>query len=154
MVRGGHAAARREIAKLQDFLGRIGKLPEVLASEAAPEITRLLQKQFDEGTDPYGRSWRSLMPSTMARGRQNPPLTDTRKLRNGTKAYALPGKEGLRLTVGASYATFHQTGFHSGRTYVAPRRIFPREGLPRSWVKILNDAAKAIVNRAKSKAGL
>jgi hypothetical protein len=155
MNRGGHGAYRRELAKLKNLMERMSKLPDVLAVEAAPGITRLLQDEFERGVDPYGRAWAPLAASTLARGRRAPPLTDTRRLRNGTQAYALPGK-GLRLGMGAGYGVFHQIGFrnHRGGRPVPARRIFPRASLPKSWVKILNDAARVIVARAKASAGV
>jgi hypothetical protein len=112
-------------------------------------VTKLVQDQFDKGVDPYGRPWAPLAASTLAKGRRPPPLTETRRLREGTRAYVMRAHyAGLRVVVGAPYGYFHQVGFRVGRTKVKPRRILPQFGLPRAW----SDALRAASRQAASEA--
>jgi hypothetical protein len=128
------------IGRLKRTVEKLTELPRAVARAAAPKITRLLQKQFAEGKDPYGRAWRPISAETRRRrkGRKNgPPLTDTRKLRTGTGAKA--ARFGIRLTLGAGYGYFAQTG-----TKHAPKRaIFPANGIPAAWTRVLQETARA-----------
>jgi len=141
--------AVESIGRLIKTIERLSDLPRAVAIEAAGPLTAELRKQFDSGTDPYGRPWAPLRPTTLAKGRHEPPLTDTGRLRDGSRAAVAPGgRAGLRLMVGAKYGYFHQVGFRVGRTTVPPRRILPQFGLPRAWSLILRQAARTAAKRA------
>ena len=139
------------LERIRRTVTELSQTPRRVASLAAPKIDKLLRKQFASGTNPYGQPWRPLLPSTLARGRRPPPLTDTRALRDGTRATAAPGsRAGIQLTAGARYGAFHQVGFRVGRTRVAPRKIFPDVGLPKAWRAVLTAAARTAVRQARS----
>jgi hypothetical protein len=142
--------AIESLGRLEQVLDRLVSVPRRVAVIAAPRLTELLQSQFAEGKDPYGRPWRLLKPSTLRTGRRNPPLTGfTRKLRDGTKAATQPSnRAGIRVKVGARYGFFHQSGFQRGHTYVAPRRILPQFGLPIAWSRVLKESAKQAAREA------
>jgi hypothetical protein len=149
MVRGDAMVALREIGRLEKTLEKLAELPRKLAASAAPEINGLLQRQFTRGEDPYGTPWRPLRKATLAKGRHNPPLTDTGALRSGTRVYLMRARyAGLRIVVGADYGYFHQVGFRVGRTKVAPRRILPDRGIPASWKVALDRAARRLAREA------
>ena len=140
-------AALRQVRKVVDELGR---LPRNLAVEAAPEITRMLKAQFRVGVDPYGNRWAPLAPATIAKGRQNPPLTDTHRLADGTEARPMTGgRAGLTIRIGAPYGAFAQTGFRVGKTRVPPRRILPSRGMPAAWREILVRKARELAAKAR-----
>ena len=146
--RGGASVAVAELGRLMKVIEKLAYVPKRMAVIAAPKLSALLLEQFTSGRDPYGRAWRPLKPSTLARGRRPPPLTDKKKLRDGTKA--TPGRAGIRLSVGASYGIFHQVGFHVGKTWVAPRRILPQFGMPATWKRALDESARQAVREARS----
>jgi phage gpG-like protein len=151
MIRGNATAAVAALRSLQKTLERLAYVPRKVAVIAAPRLTKLVQAQFRAGVDPYGVAWRPLRPATIAKGRRSPPLTDTRRLRNGTKASARSGgRAGLVLKAGAPYGAFHQVGFRVGRTRVAPRRIFPQRGLPAAWRAVLDAAARQAAREARA----
>lgn len=144
-------AALAQIGRLEKVLDRLMDLPRKVAAEAKPEIDRLLRQQFRQGLDPYGRPWAPLRPATLAMGRRSPPLTDTRRLREGTKVLLGGGnRAGLRVQVGSAYGYFHQVGFRNARTgrMVPARRILPQFGMPREWSAALRRAASRIARRA------
>jgi hypothetical protein len=147
MRRGGGSLAIADLGRLIKTIERLAMLPRSVARIAAPQITEQLAREFDEGKDPYGRPWAPLRPSTLARGRRPPPLTDKRDLRDGTKAKA--GPAGISIRLGARYGFFHQVGFRAGRTRVPPRRVLPQYGLPRAWSAILTAAAKQAAREAR-----
>lgn len=134
------------LARIRRVVDELGQLPRKLAIASAPEITKLLRAQFDEGKDPYGRPWRPLAKSTIARGRRPPPLTKTGKLRDGTVARPMAGgRIGLTLRVGAPYGVFHQQG--RGRP---PRReILPTRGMPAAWRRVLTEQSRLLAERAQ-----
>jgi hypothetical protein len=151
MRRGDATAADAALDSLRRTLERLAYVPRRVAVIAAPKITTLLQEQFRLGRDPYGVSWAPLRASTIAKGRRNPPLTDTRKLRDGTAAKARPGgRAGIALKSGAPYGAFAQVGFRVGRTRVPPRRIFPQRGIPAAWKKVLDAASRQAVREARA----
>lgn len=132
------AVSLRQIGRLEELLGKLAKIPSPVAKDVAPQISALVQKQFKEGTDPYGRPWRKLMRSTLNRGRTPPPLTDTGKLRDGTKAYAIGNA--VHVVVGMPYGYFHQVGT---RRMVA-RRILPQAGMPKAWNEALKTSFRKL----------
>lgn len=150
MRRVSAAEAIASLAGLQRTIERLTYVPRRVAVIAAPKLTRLVQAQFRAGTDPYGRPWRGLKASTLAKGRRNPPLTDTRRLRNGTGARPRPGgRAGIELKVGARYGKFHQVGFRNGKSFVAPRRILPQFGLPLGWSAVLDESTRLAFREAR-----
>lgn len=144
------ARAIERIGRLERTIEELALLPQRVAVAAAPKLSRLLQKQFAKGVDPYGHRWAPIKPSTKRRRKGSktaPPLTDTRKLRAGTAVK--PTRAGARLQLGAPYGYFAQVV-----TKHAPaRRIFPQFGLPAEWRKVLRDCArderKRILERAR-----
>lgn len=133
------ATALRKMGDMIRIIEALSDIPARTAALAAPELNKLVQAQFDAGTDPYGRPWAPLRPATLARGRFPPPLTDTWRLRNGTGVRVRPGRRaGLVMRVGAPYGTFHQTGTR----YMRARRILPQQGLPRAWRDVLVRASR------------
>jgi hypothetical protein len=153
MIRGNAMAATASIAQLQRILDRLMELPRKMAAEVKPDLDRLLRKQFQQGTDPYGKTWAPLRPATIATGRRNPPLTGfTRRLRDGTHVRLGGGnRAGLRIQLGEPYGYFHQVGYKNARTgrRVPPRRILPQFGMPREWSAALTAAAKRLARRAE-----
>lgn len=139
MQRGNLATALRSLGDLEKVIDELGTLPRKLAIEASPKLTKLLRKQFADGTDPYGRKW-----ARLASGRAS-HLTQTRKLRQKTRAVPmLGGRMGIRLIFGTRYGSFHQT-----RTRNMPaRRIFPQFGMPRAWRDVLDQSALKLARRA------
>jgi len=135
-------AANVAFRQLRRTIELLARVPGRTAALAAPKLTGLLQQQFADGADPYGRPWRPLKASTLATGRTPPPLTGfTGRLKSGTEAAARADHAGIRIRVGAPYGAFHQVGFRVGKTRVPPRRILPAFGLPRSWSIAIRSAA-------------
>lgn len=131
--------ALAQMGKLLAIIERLSSIPARTAVLAAPGINRLIREQFRAGVDPYGRAWADLRPATIARGRRPPPLTDTGKLRDGTRVRPFPGRRaGLQLVVGESYGRFHQTG----TSRMVARRILPQQGMPRAWRAVLLEASR------------
>lgn len=148
MVRGNLAACLSSMGKLERMLDDLSQLPRKVAVEAAPQINALIQKQFAGGFDPYGRKWKGLAASTKKRGRKNPPLTASGKLKKGTKTSPLSGgRAGLRIVVGRSYGIFHQTG----TKHMPARKILPERGMPKTWSDILVQSAQKVARQALGK---
>jgi phage gpG-like protein len=113
---------------LKSLLG----VPSQIAGPVAKDINQEIQKKFDAGQDPYGKSWASLKPATLAKGRHPPPLTDTGKGRSGVKAQPMQGA-GIALTSSVSYMGIHQKG---NPPILARRSFFPVNTLPKQWLKL------------------
>ena len=148
MKSGNADAAVRALASVRKQIEELARMPRKLAVACAPEITKLLRAGFRAGTDPYGRAWRRLKPSTL-RKHGPPPLTDSGKLADGTRAVVLDGnRAGLHIKVGAPYGAFHQVGFRVGKTKVGPRRILPAFGMPASWRDVFARQAAKLAREA------
>ncbi len=103
-------------------------MPSQISKDFAKWSTQRLREGYAEGKDPNGNAWAPLRPATLARGRFPPPLTDTGKMRDSTKAVALPGS-GVGFEIGPAYAVHH----YQGTTIMAAREQLPHGGLPSKW---------------------
>ena len=139
------SACRAALRQVRRTVEELARLPHKLAVVAAPLISAELRDQFRAGVDPYGAPWAPLRPATLRR-HGPPPLTATRQLADGTRAF--PGRGGILVVLGKSYGAFAQTGFRVGSTKVPPRRILPNRGMPRTWRAILDRTARALAERA------
>ena len=149
MIRGNAMACIGALGTLERTLERLRDVPRRAADLAAPQIDAMIQEQFRAGVDPYGRPWAPLRPSTIARGRRPPPLTDTGSLRNGTRARpGRGGRAGVWIQLGAAYGYFAQVGFTVGRTRVPPRRILPQFGMPKAWTFALRQSCSQAARTA------
>lgn len=130
-----------QIGRLEQSIAKLAEIPRKIAEDVAPTINALIQKQFDEGKDPYGRAWAPLKPSTLRSGRNPPPLTDTKRMRDGTKVYVLRANyAGLRIVVGEPYGYFHQVGTKD----MVARRILPDAGIPAAWKQAFDASARRV----------
>jgi len=132
-------AGAAALATITRALNELATVPSKAAPFAAEAIEQLIQKEFDDGANPYGAAWAPLAPATVARGRSAPPLTDTGELRN-VSVTAAQGA-GIRIELGESYGAFHQVG--TGRMPARP--ILPTGPLPAEW--------SAAIDRAIEEAG-
>ncbi len=127
---------------LQRNLNELARVPAATSREVSERLNPMLQQQFATGTDPYGRPWAPLRPSTLKRGRRPPPLTASGKMRRGTKAFPLPGA-GVGFTVPFP-GNIHQ----GGSVNMQARPILPRGGrLPASWGLVIRESARAQVRQ-------
>lgn len=125
-------------------LAKLAEVPSQIAPAVAKGIKKQSEKDFNAGQDPYGRAWKPLAASTLARGRHAPPLTDTRKGRRSLRAFA-SARAGVQITVGRDYMRRHQEG--DGPPV---RKIIPSGSLPKTysaiWQKELTARAKKVLS--------
>jgi hypothetical protein len=143
MYRGNLAVAVSAMGKLESVLRGMSRVPYRTAQVAAPRISGLLFEEFKQGRDPYGTPWEPISPNTYRKvtKRRWPPLTDTRRLRDGSMATAMPG--GISIRMGRPEFYFHQIG-----TVTMPARpILPDRGWPRRWLDALNQSAASVVKQ-------
>lgn len=133
------------LGQLEKHLAALASIPSKVSREVADGITEQLQTEFKQGTDPYGKAWKPLQPSTLKSGRHPPPLTDSGKLRDGTVAQPMQGA-GVSIVLGAPYGVFHQYGTPK----MAARPILPTKGMPKSWSAIIRTAASRLLKKAFS----
>ena len=129
----------RNIAALEELSHKIGSIVEVLpdtTAELAPIIAREIEHEFDMGTDPYGQPWAPLAPSTIARGRHHPPLTDSGEMRGSVDVQ--PTARSITISIDSPYE-YHQEGDGSR---MPARKILPEGTLPQSWVDAADEAAQ------------
>lgn len=118
------------------------KMPAQIAAAVAKRINTDIQVNFSGGKDPYKRKWPGLAKSTIAKGRHNPPLTDTRALRNNTTAKPMQGA-GIRITSDTTYGVYHMR-----KTDNRPARKFlPENVLPELWFKIYQEELDKQANK-------
>lgn len=134
------------LGSLAKTLDKLARVPSQIAGDAAKTIATEIQRQFDNGLDPYGEPWEQLADSTVARGRTPPPLTDTWEMRDGIEVRPMPGS-GISISFEVDYAIHHQYG--APRANVPQRAILPPAGvLPDTWKRALADAQERAFKRA------
>lgn len=133
----------RGFDQLEKHLASLAQVPAQASREVAKELTTLLQQEFKQGTDPYGKRWAPLKPSTLKSGRHPPPLTATGALRDGTKATPMVGA-GVQIEVGEPYGVFHQYGTYK----MAARPILPSGVMPKAWTAIVKAAVGKLIKKA------
>lgn len=140
---------------LIENLHALADVPSKASRQAADGIEEAIQKQFDDGTDPYGEEWAPLAESTLARtpNRNGGPLDNTSAMRDGIVVAPMSGA-GVSITFEdkGDIAQIHQTGatYKDGHTMPA-RKILPEEELPESWeeaiAEAVHDAAERTIKR-------
>lgn len=123
------------LGRLAQNIGRLASVPSRASVDASRGIARQIDQQFARGVDPYGKAWKRLAPSTIAKGRRPPPMTDTGDLRNGADVRPRSGA-GIDVTFSVPYLGFHQ-GAGSPRANVPPRHVLPEGPLPPAWEKVI-----------------
>lgn len=130
--------------RLHGTLRKLSEVPSQAAADAAVRIADVIDGQFADGVDPYGKQWAPLKPYTLAKGRFPPPLTDSGALRDSIEVRPTSGA-GIEIAMGAEYATFHQTG----TVNMAQRQIMPQSGgLPAAWSEAIGQAVRAATKKA------
>jgi hypothetical protein len=124
------------IGGLQRSLKELASVPSRAARPASDALNVLIREGYDRGTDPYGRAWAPLAASTLARGRNPPPLTASRRMRDNTLANPLKGVGiGIRLPFPG---IIHMGG---SRRNLPARPPLPKGGrLPLAWRDAVNTA--------------
>ncbi len=142
------------LERLSQAAARLAQVPALAAKAVADGLYELLQDQFDAGTDPYGTAWEPLAESTLATGRHEPPLTDTRGLRESLTVYARArGGElsgGVALSIGrpGHPAAPHQTGWQGSQGDGPARPILPeRAEIPATWRELIEEATDEAIGR-------
>ena len=123
-------------------LRELSTVPSQISTELAAGFTARMAAGYAAGTDPHGDAWADLKPSTLAKGRTPPPLTDTGAMAAGTLARATGGA-GIGLEAPPP-ADEHM----AGNPDMAARAVLPRNGLPASW---RGDIKDAVTKRATSR---
>jgi hypothetical protein len=134
MASGEVAAA--EMLKIASAIRALAHVPSRASRGAADSISTLIQRQFDTGTDPYGRRWKALKPSTIKKKGHAQIGVDSHRMRESIDVRPMSGA-GVQITVEPDYAAY----------FSRRRPLFPDRGLPRTWQKAitgaLNKEAKA-----------
>jgi len=150
----GLDALLKRLEKLEAALVEATKVPQRTAQAVAPVIDGYIAQQYARGMDPYGAAWRPITEATrrQRRGDKNaPPLTDTSKLRNGSRAIYKPGTNKIALTFGRWQGWVHQYG----TARVPQREIYPVGKLPAKWQAAIRVAwrkeADAVLRKAFGK---
>lgn len=140
-----------DLSKLRQLSNRVGdlsRIPSQAARASAEKINVLLERQFEEGVDPYGRPWASLAPATLEKHGE-PPLQGEfgdrpGDMASGTMATPSAGA-GIQITVPFP-GGIHQTGAPASNM---PRRaILPDAStLPPEWKEAINESVRESVKK-------
>ena len=129
-----------QMGKLEDRIADLANIPSRASAEASKEIANLIELEFADGSDPYGKEWQPLSEATLEKGREPPPLTDTWDLRSTIDVQPMRGA-GISITLEATYAPPHQTGWHGKQGSGPARPILPdRDELPETWQEAIESA--------------
>lgn len=120
------AAAMMGVAKAIRSLAHV---PSRASRGASDAIARLIDLQFQTGTDPYGDPWKALKQSTIKKKGHNLIGIDSSDMRDGIDVRPMRGA-GVQITIDAEYAAYFQKR----------RPILPTRGLPRTWQRAITDA--------------
>lgn len=124
----------KNFGQFAQSLNTLTKMASEISTHVAVQIERRMKRGFRQGTDPYGRPYAGLLPSSIARGRKPPPL---RKFAKHAHARPLPGA-GVALVVDHPQAGFHQTGTR----HMAQRIVVPDRATPPEWRSMIDRELK------------
>jgi hypothetical protein len=134
----------KDMGQLSLNLSKLAAIPSQASAAVSKKIHRLIQKQFDDGVDPYGNPWVPLAESTIARGRFPPPLTDTRRMRKSLDVRPMQSS-GIQITIDHPILP-HQTGWHGPLSDGPSRPVLPMNVLPATWAR---EIEKVLASLAK-----
>jgi hypothetical protein len=140
-----------QLGRIASGLASLADVPRVAQPLAAERIEALIQLEFDAGVDPYGTAWEPLSEATIAKGRHEPPLTDTREMRDSLLVY--PSAAGLRVSIGTEShpAGPHQDGWDGKQGSGPARPMLPEHGMPESWAMAIQDSiGDAVIEKMRS----
>lgn len=139
---GSGDAAAAEMQKIASAIRALTHVPSRASRGVATSIGKLIERQFDTGTDPYGRRWKPLKPSTIKRKGHAQIGVDSHAMRDSIDVRPMSGA-GVQITVGPDYAAY----------FSRRRPLFPDKGLPASWRKAVTDALGAEAKTALAGTG-
>jgi hypothetical protein len=137
------------MGQLADRARDLARVPALASLEVAKEIAGLIEDEFASGTDPYGHAWQELAESTRARGRHDPPLTDTHAMRDSVNVYARSDGRGVALTIDHPAAP-HQTGWDGPQGSGPARPVLPAHGMPATWAEAIKVATDRAIDEVLS----
>jgi len=126
--------------RLVENLSELATVPSRASAGACEKIATLIDEQFTDGTDPYGKRWAPLTRATLKRRpwRKPPPLTDTERMRGSVRVTPMRGS-GIQITIDGDPSNFHQTG----TVHMVARTILPDgPALPESWQEAIEDSVE------------
>lgn len=152
----------------------LARIPSQVSAQAARDLSKEIQRNFDRGVDPFGKAWKPLAKSTIAKGRRAPPLTDTGEGRRSVVVRPAVGA-GIQITVGLVRMLYHQFGGAShlrgrGGSYKQrhtnkrfgtsadlssrrgnpPKRSFlPFDEMPERWIQIYQASLDTVLAKLK-----
>lgn len=127
-----------QLERMQERLAELAEVPSRAARATASRLEELMQEEFDRGADPYEEPWTPLAPTTLAKPRHPPPLTDSSDMRDSLRARPLAGA-GVGMTIDHP-AGPHQTGWTGPQGSGPARPILPARGeLPDGWIEVLEE---------------
>ncbi len=132
--------------RLAERLGGLATIPSRISAPVAVRFNELLRAEFDSGSDPYGKPWAPLKPSTVRKKGHDLVLIETNKL--AAETIAIPrGGAGIEL-ITLPYGAFHQTG----TKWMVPREILPdRADLPLTWQAVIREEYSAAFGKAMAR---
>jgi hypothetical protein len=133
------------MGQLAENIGKLGTVPSRAAPMVATGIGDLIEQEFEEGRDPYGRAWAELTDATLAKRSQTtePPLTDDGDMRRSVDVRPRAGA-GIGITIDHPAAP-HQTGWNGPQGHGPARPILPGMKMPIAWRETIDAAVDATV---------
>lgn len=127
---------KHAFGQLAKNLRALGKLPSQVAKKGARELEELIDSQFEQGVDPYGRRWARL------KNGQRSFLQKSGELRRSL-AVIPRSSAGIRIRI-SDLAAYHQ----SGTKWMSARPILPKGAIPDTWVQIFAVAYETMMKKA------
>jgi hypothetical protein len=120
------------LKNLAELVASMASIPSRISRRVSEELVPLIEKQFEDGVDPYGNAWEPLSEATVSKGRSPPPLTETGAMRDSLSIKPLQSS-GISVTLDHP-ALPHQTGWQGSQGTGPARPILPINGeLPPEW---------------------
>jgi hypothetical protein len=135
------------MGQLAENIGKLGSVPSRASRMAADGIASLIESEFEEGHDPYGREWQALTEATLEKRSQTtePPLTDVGDMRRSLRVRPRAGA-GIGITIDHPAAP-HQTGWNGTQGTGPSRMILPGMKMPVEWRETIDGAVAATVKQ-------
>lgn len=134
------------MGQLSRNLGKLASVPSMASAKLSEKLPEVIDKQFQTGTDPYGRAWTPHADATIERHGEHPLLDLSGQMRSSLHVHPMQAA-GVSVTIDHP-SEDHQTGWKGPQGEGPARPILPMGTFPATWRAAVQDSIQESINEA------